>query len=186
MRIRAYDELIPRVLPLVLSCPRTLALDALQATGVDFCRESEAWIEEFDETVWNGDPLIEVSVDRGQVITKILSLYIGGSAIDHGFYDPRTGSVVLRSTPSYDSSAHITAVMRPSRTASGLPEAIMEEWGDVLAAGALTRLKLMTGQNIEWSDPQGAAYHKQIYDEGAALARIQALRSRHGNSLLLI
>ena len=62
----------------------------------------------------------------------------------------------------------------------------MEEWGDTLVAGALAKVKAMTVPRIEWSDPQGAAYHQEKYMEGVALARIQALRSRkRGGSLYM-
>ena len=76
------------------------------------------------------------------------------------------------------------AILRPSRFSQKVPHDIIEEWGDILAYGALAKIKAMSGKGIEWSDPQGAGVALQLYNEGTARAKGRVIRSRIGSGEL--
>lgn len=186
MRMEKLEALLPRVLPQVLPCPKSMALDALQIVAVDFCRQSGAWPLELRESVFAGDCRIGLNPPRGVVIGEITALYLDGGRVDKASYTPFPQEIVLGFTPASEALATIEATARPTRTADSLPESIIEEWGDILAFGALAKLKSMSGTGIEWTDAQGAAMNLTLYNEGWCRAKTQMFRRRYGGGSLYI
>ncbi|WP_165072825.1 hypothetical protein [Desulfovibrio sp. ZJ200] len=185
-RMEPMDGLLPRILPQVLPCPRSMALDAVQMVAGDFCKETGVWSMVLAESVPAGECRITVPMPRDAVLVDVLGLYLDGRLLDRSDYVPSSYDIVLRFTPQSDAVATIEATARPARTASALPAEIMEAWGDVIAHGALARLKSMSGARIEWTDAQGAALHNDLYNEGCADARTRMFRNRHGGGTLYV
>ena len=75
-----------------------------------------------------------------------------------------------------DCLVRIVAAIRPTRFATRIPEPILEEWGDYLAAGTLARVLSQSGPQVGWSNPDGSTLHFSLYEEGVAKARIRAVR----------
>lgn len=183
-RMERMDGLLPRILPQVLPCPRSMALDAVQMVAGDFCKETGAWSMVLTENVFAGECRIAVTMPRDAVLVGVLGLYLDGRPLDRPDYIPSPYDIVLRFTPQNEAVATIEATVRPARTAITLPAEIMEAWGDVIVHGALARLKAVSGKNIEWTDAQGAAMHNGLYNEGCADARTRIFRRRHGGGTL--
>jgi hypothetical protein len=185
-RLISIDELlVPRVLPQVLPCPRTMVLDALQTVAMDFCSATEAWTEAAMETVCAGEASFHLPLARGVHAVRIKGLWIDGSQMDRTAYWSDGGMIFLRAAPTRCCTVTVNAVLRPSRLGdTKMPETLLEEWGDVLVFGALAKLKAMSGNKIEWADIQGAQTNNQLYIEGTARARGQIFRNRHGGGLL--
>jgi hypothetical protein len=161
-----------------------MALDALQSAAVEFCKISTIWKESLDGDIEPCRPFLELSPsEKGSVVTQIIELFINGRRIDPLLYGISSHNVLsLTVMPSHnDMHYHALAVVRPDRNATRIPEQIVEEWGEIISAGAIAKLKLMTGTKVEWSDPQGAAFEQQRFIEGAAQARIQEIREQHGS-----
>ncbi len=67
----------------------------------------------------------------------------------------------------------LEVTLRPSRHAEKIPSRFVEQWGDALTQGALARLKGMSGVKVEWTDLDGAAIARSLYDQGISQARAQ-------------
>ena len=92
--------------------------------------------------------------------------------------------MLLGFTLARDCAVTVEAILRPSRFSQKVPHDLIEEWGDILAYGALAKIKAMSGKGIEWSDPQGAGVALQLYNEGTARAKGRVIRSRIGSGEL--
>lgn len=180
------ETLLPLVLPLVLPCPTGMAMDALQRAAVDFCKKSEVWREVLQAPVIEGRYEFEMYPERGGVVLRVLRLVIDGWKADRQDFSVSASVVRLHSRPQRCATATVWAVIGPKRGGGFLPPELLDEWGDVIAAGATARLKAMTGSHIEWSDPQTVPYHQQIFDEGTARARIQTLRGERGGGSFFV
>ena len=112
---------------------------------------------------------------------RVRALWLDGSELSPSAYVGEGDVVRLEAPASRSLTATAEAVLRPSRMAENIPQAILEEWGDIIAYGALAKLKAMSGRHVEWADAQGAGLALQAYNEGVARARGRALRRRHGN-----
>ncbi|MEI7215255.1 hypothetical protein WCT97_21855 [Pectobacterium versatile] len=67
----------------------------------------------------------------------------------------------------------ILFAVEPRRTADAVPDALADDYADVIAAGALEDLYLMPGK--PWSDPQRAAYFRSLFTDGYRRAYRDAL-----------
>ena len=178
-RMAELDTLVHHVLPQVLPCPRSMVLDALQATAVDFFTKSGVWVEIWEEVVPAGLLEVELTPPQGTEIARIKHVSIGGQRLEKSAWSLDYRTVNLAEAIGGgcgESLVCIEAVLRPSRRAGSIPQHFMEEWGDMLVQGALARIKSMSGKGIEWTDEQGAALALALYNQGAAGARIRAVR----------
>ncbi|RLM26503.1 hypothetical protein BIY29_05440 [Brenneria alni] len=69
----------------------------------------------------------------------------------------------------------ILFAVEPRRNASEVPDALADDYIDVIAAGALDDLYLMPGR--PWSDPQRAAYFRALFTDGYRRAYRDALNN---------
>lgn len=185
-RTTDLNVLVPRVLPQVLPCPRGMVMDALQMIAVEFFKESGAWQATFEESVCSCDDVITLALPRDALVAKVLALYLDGSEVDGSRFQASAREITLTDVPQKVAPVIVKASLRPTRTATALPDELMEEWGDILSFGAVAKLKSMSGQKIEWSDPNGAATNYQLYLEGVGKAKERALRRRFGGGALYV
>ena len=184
-KMEQLGVLVPRVLPQVLPCPRSMVIDALQYIAGDFCGKTGVWSMTLQEDAIKGDSGIRLNPPKGVAISRVESVYIDGSHIDKDEYRSTANDILLCFVPQRDAIATIMCTVRPSRNAESLPEEIAEEWGDTIAYGALAKVKAMSGNNIEWTDAQGAKLALELYNEGCARARARMIRRKHGDSLFV-
>ncbi|MDR1685221.1 MAG: hypothetical protein LBR82_02065 [Desulfovibrio sp.] len=175
------DAFLPHILPMVIGCPKSMAVDALQVSIGEFCKRSEAWTDVLTESVYTGDSTIDLNPGGNRIVARVLGLSIDGARIDNKAYFAQVYSIILRFAPSSNAVAYVTVALRPSRTATHVPQFLYDEWCEPIASGAVFRLKMMTGPKITWSDPQGAVYHQKVAIEGTAEARARQMRCRYGD-----
>lgn len=179
----SIEAILSVVLPQVIPCPKSIAMDALQMTSMDFFRETGVWTESLEADVSAHDTVLYPELPGSCVITNVLSLCVDGTEIEAGEYEATGKEIILKNCPSQNGLALITASLRPSRHSAELPEDILEEWGDALAFGAIAKLKSMSGLRIEWTDASGAAVNNQLYQESLSIAKGRIFKRRHGGIL---
>ncbi|MFI3270823.1 MAG: hypothetical protein R3Y11_01795 [Pseudomonadota bacterium] len=186
-RMGRIDSLVPHVLPEVLPCPRSKAVDALRAVAVEFCGTSEVWRVSISDTVYEGEKVVDLGLEHGVDVVRVKSVTLGNKVLRANEYAVMDTSVYFANAVNKDTEATIDAVLRPARGFGNrggdiLPYDILDRYGDVLVYGALAKLKSMSGQNVAWSDASGASFALSLYNEGSARARIEALRRQHGTA----
>lgn len=177
VRLCEYALLMPRILPQALPAPPFVVLDALQQVAVDFCRRADVWRTVQESEIRSGASRLELEPDRGTAVSRVLALELAGSRLSPGMDFRSDDGVVAFHTPvRQDCLVRIVAAIRPTRFATRIPEPILEEWGDYLAAGTLARVLSQSGPQVGWSNPGGSTLHFSLYEEGVAKARIRAVR----------
>ena len=177
VRLCEYALLMPRILPQALPAPPFVVLDALQQVAVDFCRRADVWRTVQESEIRSGASRLELEPDRGTAVSRVLALELAGSRLSPGMDFRSDDGVVAVHTPvRLDCLVRIVAAIRPTRFATRIPEPILEEWGDYLAAGTLARVLSQSGPQVGWSNPDGSTLHFSLYEEGVAKARIRAVR----------
>jgi hypothetical protein len=162
-----------------------MVLDAVQTIAMDFCVSTEAWTEPVTESISTGETSFTLPLARGVHAARVRGLWIDGAKVGTSAYWSEGDVIMLTMRPPRDCIVTVDIVLRPSRLGeTKLPESLLEEWGDVLAFGALAKLKAMSGRNIEWADVQGAQINNQLYIEGVARAKAMIFRNRHGGGML--
>ena len=186
-RMEKLDRLLPQVLPQVSGCPTSMAKDALQFIAGDFCKVAGVWAREVLEPVLAGEVRVPIDDIPGDArIAQVEKVTLDGVPLSEIGFSVGTDEIVLAEVPRRDASLAARVTLRPARQAECLPEDVLEEWGDIVAFGALARLKSMSGEHVSWSDPQGAQINLTLYNEGIYAARTRMFRNRKGGGILFM
>ncbi len=185
-KMQGIDILLPLVMPQVMPCPQSMVLDTLQMLAVDFCKETGVWDAVFREEVQPCETVIPLPLPKGAVIASVTDFYLDDEKLERKAFDAGLRDITLREARDACAVATVKAALRPLRTSRELPEDILEEYGDILAFGAIAKIKAMSGQYVEWSDPQGMNTYYQLYQEGATRAKARKYRKRLGSGVLYV
>lgn len=178
------DTLLPRVLPLVLPCPRGMALDALQAVAVDFCKETGVWRGNYFAELQPGERVICPELPGNAVMDRVYATRLNGEK--HADYENTGREIILKECNATVCLCEIEASLRPLRTSETLPRMIIEEYGDLISYGALAKIKAMSGQKVEWTDNTGAQTAWGLYQEGVTRAKAKMFRKRAAHGVLYV
>lgn len=179
-----YEALLGRILPLVLPCPKSIALDNLQLVGMHFSSETGVWQETFTETISPCETVIYPLIPKEAAICAVEKVEIDGVAFEVASYGQR--EIRLGSAPGREGLLICRLCLRPLRLASGMPRDLIEEYGDYLIYGALAKLKGMSGLKVEWTDPKGAELYYGLYQEGLLEAKARKFRKRYSGRILYL
>lgn len=185
-RMMAYEHLLRQILPQTLPCPRSMALDALQMIAMDFFGETGVWVEDMEALAGPRDKRVSLVLPRNAALVGVYGLSIDGRKLEKDEYRVESGDVVFEQYPCCACCLYGHMTLRPRRTALEMPEDLLEEYGDYLVFGTLAKLKSMSGNKVEWSDPKGAQLNYELYQEGLSRAKKRKFRKRFGSQLMYV
>lgn len=195
-----WEDFFPLVKIHCDQVPDSLLKAAICAATIEFCEKTLAYRADLDPLmVVAGTP--EYEIDPPDLETRIITpLYValderelkvtcedempdGWRAQNQGTpqkYLVMTAQALwLHPTPDANSTQglFIRAALKPTRTSTGCEEMLLEEFGDVIAHGAVARIMEVPGK--AWSDTQLSAYHGAKFTTDMSTARV---RTRKGNT----
>lgn len=190
-----WDDVLPLIVPELPTCPEATIKEYLPIVASEFFARTFLWRA----------PLIDAATVAGQaeydmcsdgfdtVIESVLWLKVDGRAMTHTdprLVDPELMDTAGRPTRFWierdrairlmyipDDVFPITGevVLKPTRVAQTMPQWVYETWIDTLVSGTIYRLCRLRGK--DWSDPEFAAIHKNLYEQGVTNARIRDMRN---------
>ena len=83
-------------------------------------------------------------------------------------------SIRIFPIPEERTSLKVYAVLKPSRSGTGVEDWIYETFADTIVSGAIAQLAMIPGK--EWSDIAMAGMHKGLYERAITNARIRDFR----------
>lgn len=192
------EDFYPYILPDVVGCPEPAVDNAIIRAARDLCTHGKAWQAELDWIpVVDSLAEYELALPVGAALVVLewvkwngVKLGVAHSLADIDttqvgpptrYAQPDLVNIVLLPTPaSLPASSVLTlhATLKPSATASQLPDVLFDEHVESIAAGARAILKRQPGK--EWSDPKGALDDDAAFQRAKGEARVCA---EHGNVL---
>jgi len=187
-----WEAIHPLITPDVPGCPLEVINRELGATAEDFFSRTQLWREDLvtQNTVVNQAlyDITECAVVESVLWAKVDNINI--THTDERLINPedlsRTGQPTdfwivqetqIRLFPIPDTALPLTVrlVLKPSRTARGIPKFVYQRWVDAFVSGAIYRITRTP--NKEWSNPDQAALHKSLYEQAVTNARIREYRN---------
>lgn len=179
---------------LVLKLPRCediMIRKAIQDVFRDFCRETKCLTAERLIEMESGCAEYPLAAVFGGVLTDVRAVAIGPQLLRRGFDYLTHGAppvmLVLRScwverpqpsVPPAEAHIHMRPrVMRvrqeemPSLNSERVPHGFIEQYGDAICSGVLSRLCAMSGRS--WSDANLAALERINYENAKSEARMR-------------
>ena len=194
--ILTWDNFYNIIQPYLPGCPEIVIDQHLQEAAADFCERSEVWRYdlETDFTI-QGLRDYQLEAPTGAKVENIGSLYLDGTILKR-VYDldfkmfpnaansrPVCYSIYmdqeLRFYPTPDAKYGFNgnAVIKPSRTATGVEDFIFETHSKAIASGAIASLAAIPGK--EWTNPDLAMMYRQGFIKATDDARGRDTRKAH-------
>jgi hypothetical protein len=188
----SWDKFLPLMAPHLPGCPDLTMRQALAKAATEFCERTHLWREELDEELTVAGQA-NYQLFATSTVEKYLSFACNGTELTpthpsmlSGDWRDATGEpthyflvndaeIQLYPTPDAAYSLRCLAVIKPKATATGIDSFIYDAHEDPIASGAVARLMLTPGK--DWSNPQLAVVHGQLFEKGIDNARARDLRS---------
>lgn len=187
--MREWSVFFPDVLPDVLGCPEPTVERHLARAARDFCTRTLAWRVDLDAiTTIASTPGYDLPLPSQSEAFKIIGATLNGldiglevangtSAADRQrgnsggsrvlTFDLKT--ITVMPTPAAGQTLIVTALLRPTITAQGVPDFLGDQHGQIIADGALSTL--LTLNKADWANVGLAAIKKDAFDKG--IGRVQ-------------
>lgn len=203
----AYEDFLSRVLIEVPGCAEISALLAIKDTCIEFCEKSLILVRDHDPiTVYQNEVDYDLEAPAGTVVVKVMRAWIENTPLDPAFPDvvkdasvynrlyssfqaapsmpqrylqksERTISVWPLPDKTYSNGLTLRVAVKPTRDSTSVDDVIYEDYADVIAAGALS--KLMRSSGKPYTDLRLAEDRRREFLSGLNVAR---QRSSHGHS----
>lgn len=199
-----HADLYPLLLPFVPGCPYPTVDLAISRAAGELCEQSRAWEEALSPIALSeGVEAYEIDLPSDSVLVCVRNVQLNGrdlhvnpswpalvassSTLAHAtpsHYAMRGNELVVRPIPSPEAAGGVVtlvATLKPSISATSLPDVLVSEHMAAVCEGAKSFLKEMTG--AAWFDPSGAAMANQRFRDAIARARISVEHGRAAGSL---
>ncbi|MBI9113173.1 hypothetical protein [Maridesulfovibrio ferrireducens] len=180
-----WKILMPYVLPEVDKCPKVQIVNEIRRAAIVFCQRTQVWREELDPLFFPaGIVSAELEPPRGARVCEIITvtnLNGGVALIPEVQFSSTSDTIDLIGIPTFDTQLSVLAALKPTLLSTGIPEGLMEDWGQYLAYGAVASLKAMRGR--EWEDLPGAQIKNELFEDGITSAKIRVITGGAKRSL---
>lgn len=196
----SLSEFLPYVLPEVPGCPKELAEAKIRDSAIEFCEKTHIWMLEsnytdieaevalysFGEPVGTQVVTVDyVEIDEKPLIPKTetwLNKHLSNwrnleQEYPDFYYLEDCNTVRLVGIPKENKSAALLmkAVIKPSRDATTIDSAFLENWVEGIAGGALYRIKKMPNQ--QFTNLDSASSDIKAFRRAVSNARAWKIRS---------
>lgn len=174
-----WSDLFQDILPHVPGCPEPLIEDALKRVAIQFCRFTHIWEEQLEDIYpINGITRYSVNAPEGTEVISISYCATKTTPVPKSNWPQINPFGLLKFPEQPDPSKgplEIRAILKPTRTATGMPDQIGLHYQEALINGALAKLQEMPRK--DWTDLQLSAYHQTLFDESVREARFRKANS---------
>lgn len=192
---KSWDAFLPLLAPHLPGCPDPSSKLYLASTAADFFARTYLWREQISGiTVAAGTVEYELDPDTGLVEDIISVVYndhtltrtdlrlIGTEKLTETgepreFWVQADNNIRIFPIPEVGTTLKVYAVLKPSRSGSGVEDWIYETFADTIVSGTIAQLAMIPGK--EWTDIALAGMHKGLYERAITNARIRDFRGVH-------
>lgn len=189
---KSWADFLPLLAPHLPGCPDPSMKLYLASTAADFFARTYLWREQISGiTVAAGVVDYDLDPDTGYV-EDIISVVYGDHTLTRTdlrlvgtekltetgepreFWVQADNSIRIFPIPEVGTTLKVYAVLKPSRSGTGVENWIYETWADSIVSGTIAQLAMIPGK--EWSDIALAGMHKGLYEKAITNARIRDFR----------
>jgi hypothetical protein len=179
-----WDAFLPEVMQFARGVPDEQAANAVRNAAIEFCRATGYLKRVFYGDLYKGVENYAVQDYDGYVVNMLHGVRVCGRAIpvltDYprrrgawGAYFENPHTLYLFPPPHSDErdGLEVELSVFPSRSSCEIEEHFFEQFGDVIAYGALSHLLFMRG--TDWYDPQHAGVNHRRFKDAINRAKVR-------------
>ena len=185
------EEFLPYLHTTFPMVPRPIQKRALMDAAIEFCGRSRVVQETTLVAVTAGEQFAPVTIPGGyateilqlrrdevplepQTVLDLVNLRSGNPGQPTRFALTGMGKIMLWPAPATNEFLHAEAVFRPAREEQDVPDVLLQDWVEVIAAGAAARLGTMP----MFKDAEQALLGRGMFETGVVKAQLQQARAR--------
>lgn len=202
-----YEAFLPYVLPDAPGCPEVVAIQAIRNAAIEFCEKSLVIVRDHEPiTVVTGVVDYDLEPPTDMLVTKVMQAWMENNPIEPMFpdivreaavynrlfssynsapsrptsylqKDERTISIWPRPDKKYVNGLTLRVALKPTRSSDSVEDVVFEDYAEVVAAGALS--KLMMSNNRPFTNLPLSTARRNEFLIGMNTARS---RSVHGHT----
>lgn len=188
---KVWDDFLPLLSPLLPGCPKETMRRYLAEAAADFFARTYLWRDTID-AVYLAPNQIEYDLDSDAVVEDVISVTYKGQLLERtdlrllpterlgetgdpvAFWVQADSTIRVFPTPEARGTLTVQAVLKPSRSGTGVDNWIFETWAQVLVDGAVAKIAAIPG--MDWSDNGLAAARQMSYERAVVNARVRDFR----------
>lgn len=180
--MRPWADFHGDVIPYVIGCPVPSADHALRRSAQEFFERTRVWRVNLDPVITSTETEYDIElepqselvrIERGTIADRPLNV-LNADSLPANFRsqpDCHRDSVFttdrkvlqLANTPAIGEALKLEVSLKPSNTASGIQDFLFDQYVQVIAWGALS--KLMLQPNADYVNPKLAMVNRQMFEE---------------------
>ena len=192
------------VRPEVAGCSEIQILDAILRAAIVFCNKSRYIKETFNVMTVAGTNKYVMTLPADLQARKIISVKRGLyrdldpssfrefqnndlntlAGTPQHFYMDKDRNLVLGNIPVAVETLYVTAIVRPTETATTLPSTLFDEYADEIAMGAKSRLMIMKGQ--AWTDVAQAGIYRTLFNDAIDDSNVREAKGSTNKPLRMV
>lgn len=188
---KTWTDFLPLITPHVPDCPDAVIKTYLPISTADFFARTYLWRDDID-AIYLAPNQIEYDLDAEAEVEDVLAVVHNGLPLQRtdlrlvpnerrgetgdpvAYWVQADRTIRVFPTPETRAKMTVTAVLKPSRTGTGVEDWIYETWADALVSGAVARLTSIPGK--QWTDTGLASLHKSLFEQAIVNARVRDFR----------
>lgn len=188
---KVWNDFLPLITPHVPECPDAVIKTYMPIAAADFFARTYLWRDDID-AIYLAPNQIEYDLDADAEVEDVLAVVYksqpltrtdlrlipaerrGETGDPHTYWVHADKTIRVFPTPEERGTMTVTAVLKPSRTGTGVEDWIYETWADTLVSGTIARLCAIPEKS--WTDTGLAGLHKSLFEKAIIDARIRDFR----------
>lgn len=177
-----YAQFIDGVSFHLYECPRPIILNAIKSSVMQFCNDSRIWIYDCQEfQVTNDQNRYILNIPNDATICYIHSVYGRDNRKEHAggnnrsyrrqpyLYHLESPNQLVIDEPQIETTILKPVVsLKPLQDALDCADILFDSYYETIVSGAVYRLMMQS--SASWSNPNLAAMHMQIFQDGISRA----------------
>lgn len=182
MIMKDLDAFMPAIRPYAPGCANVTAFAAIRLAAIEFCERTKLWRWEDDFDVF-ADDAEQITTPYGSVLLDLDKVFFEGDELERAtpnyldLHEPGWRTFLqdgkpqyitqlelntLRVVPSQAGHVNVYGWLKPSADAKQLPDFLSDQYREVIAAGALSRLLSQPGQ--PYTNPTNGAGYSALFE----------------------
>jgi hypothetical protein len=186
MPTKPIDKIRVHVAPFVTKCPVNIQEHAIRDAFRRFAEGSELWAECVTMASVADQEQYDVAneLDYDSFILRVVKVLLDDTEVNADHYtmdaDGLLSFIDGNEPQESGDDIDVYVILLPSDNWKIIPDYFPDQWGRVIAAGALADLKLRTG--TPYFDPDGAMIQQARFDAGIGNAKgVKVTKRKDGN-----
>lgn len=188
---KTWDDFLPLLSPHLIGCQDATMREYLAKVAADFFARTYLWRDDID-AIYLAPNQVEYDLDADAVVEDVIAVTYGDRVLDRTdarllphnrmgetgepqmYWVHADNTIRVHPIPEARAQLKVSAVLKPSRSGSGVAEWIYETWADAIVDGTIAELAMIPGK--EWTDVAMAQTRRDMYERAIVAARVRDFR----------